>query len=77
MSDKLEEFLINLASNPTLLWALEENPDSVLDDTELSDSEKFIIKSGDSAMFRTAISLDNPNVILPVIAAVVVVTAVV
>lgn len=76
MSDKFEEFLIELASRPDLLWALDENPDSVLDDIELSDIEKSVLRSGDTAMLRTALCADLSPAIA-VVAVVVVVTAVV
>ena len=53
---KLTEFLLSIAEEPKKMVAWEENPDSVLDATNLSQAEKALIKSGDAKLIGAAIA---------------------
>ncbi|MBD2181185.1 hypothetical protein H6S82_09030 [Planktothrix sp. FACHB-1355] len=56
MEARLTEFLLSIGEEPKKLAVWQENPDSLLDATNLTPAEKAIIKSGNSAMLDRAIA---------------------
>lgn len=56
MSGKLSDFLLELGKHPAKVKALRASPDKVMSDAGLADEEKEIVKSGDPARIRAAIS---------------------
>ncbi|MFB2919585.1 hypothetical protein [Aerosakkonema funiforme] len=56
MEARLTEFLLSIGEDPKKLAVWQENPDNLLDATNLTPAEKAIIKSGNSSTIGTAIA---------------------
>ena len=56
MADNLKNFLVELAEDQQKLLAFKDNPDEVLNSSNLNSAEKAIVKSGDKNLIASAIS---------------------
>ena len=65
METKLTEFLLSMGEDPQKIIAWQENPDSVLEETDLTPTEKALIKSGNAGMISAAIAEELAGVTEP------------
>jgi hypothetical protein len=56
MADNFTQFVLGLASDPQQLSQFQKNPDAAMSSAGLSGAEASVLKSGNSALIRQAIT---------------------
>jgi hypothetical protein len=72
MASNLSKFLLDLGTNPDKLAKLRASPEQTMSQAGLSEEEKAIVRSGDPARIRAAITTTKSDTIVVVIVVVVV-----
>ncbi|HWZ17223.1 MAG TPA: hypothetical protein VNW73_00345 [Ktedonobacteraceae bacterium] len=58
MASKFTDFLFKLGEDPELLERFKQDPDTVMDEVELTPAEKTLLMSGNVQLIRSAIVND-------------------